>query len=390
MKKVSLLLICLLLILLGGCNFSKENKERQLTIAEVNGERVLKGEMIDVYNRVKPYYGVSEEVEHDPKQSYMVNYVKNLVIEQLIYEKIILQKARDAGLRITEEIIKDAQKEFDNIVADTAAEIKSTKFSFADQEEDFTSEALEHIQGKLTEEGISKDEYIQNIAKDIVVGNFMEIILKNIEASEYDTREYYDEQLKLQKESPEVLEDLEIESFEVELIKPKEVRVKHVFMAIPHEVTEQYENLLAQGKEQEAENLLNYELKSIEPKARKVLKMAHQGEDFEKLISEYGEDPQMDSNEEGYLVRNDGHSISIFQEAAFKLKVGQISNLVKTSYGYHIIKVYEIIPEKTYSFEEKREVLKLIVDEHKKMEEWQRLVNQWEETADIKKYEELY
>ena len=71
--------------------------------------------------------------------------------------------------------------------------------------------------------------------------------------------------------------------------------------------------------------------------AKTVLSKAKSGADFDALVKEYGEDPGMEANPEGYLFTK-GEMVPEFETAAFALKVGKISNLVETTYGYHIIK----------------------------------------------------
>lgn len=73
--------------------------------------------------------------------------------------------------------------------------------------------------------------------------------------------------------------------------------------------------------------------------AEKVLAKAKAGEDFDKLIEEFNDDPG--ATDEGYTFANDGTMVQEFADASFALEVGSISELVETSYGYHIIKRLE-------------------------------------------------
>ncbi len=74
-------------------------------------------------------------------------------------------------------------------------------------------------------------------------------------------------------------------------------------------------------------------------KAEEVLSKVKNGEDFDELIKEYNEDPG--ATDDGYTFAKDGSMVKEFEDASFALKVGGISELVETTYGYHIIKRIE-------------------------------------------------
>ena len=69
--------------------------------------------------------------------------------------------------------------------------------------------------------------------------------------------------------------------------------------------------------------------------AQSVLERAKAGEDFDALVTEFNQDPG--ATEEGYTFTK-GEMVAEFETAAFGLKIGEISDIVETSYGYHIIK----------------------------------------------------
>lgn len=80
-----------------------------------------------------------------------------------------------------------------------------------------------------------------------------------------------------------------------------------------------------------------------EDTAKEVLEKISAGEDFDALIAEYGKDPGMERNKDGYVFTYD-QMIKPFEEASFALSVGEISEPVLGTYGYHIIKK-EALPE---------------------------------------------
>ena len=95
----------------------------------------------------------------------------------------------------------------------------------------------------------------------------------------------------------------------------------------------------------------------ILPTAQEVLAKAQAGENFDELIAAYGEDPGMESEPyktEGYYVCEGLASYEqAFQDGAMALeKVGDISDLVKTSYGYHILQYTGDIAEGTVEMTE--------------------------------------
>lgn len=71
--------------------------------------------------------------------------------------------------------------------------------------------------------------------------------------------------------------------------------------------------------------------------AAAIAEEAKTAEDFYALVEKYGEDPGMMNNPDGYTFTY-GEMVSEFEDTSFALKAGEISEPVKTTYGYHIIK----------------------------------------------------
>jgi peptidyl-prolyl cis-trans isomerase C len=91
----------------------------------------------------------------------------------------------------------------------------------------------------------------------------------------------------------------------------------------------------------------------VKAKAMQVLKELRAGADFSELAKAHSEDPG--SKREGGEIRgwsDKGRFVPPFEEAAYALKPGEISELVRTRFGYHIIKLLEKREARQQTFEE--------------------------------------
>ncbi len=115
------------------------------------------------------------------------------------------------------------------------------------------------------------------------------------------------------------------------------------------------------------------QIAAAEAKANDLLARAKSGEDFTALMNEFSEDPGSKSQPEGYIFTS-GEMVMEFEEATKNLEINGISDLVKTSYGYHIIKRLPLSADaETETYSQLSENLFNIALENalnKKLEEW--------------------
>ncbi|HTD67638.1 MAG TPA: peptidylprolyl isomerase [Candidatus Limnocylindria bacterium] len=100
--------------------------------------------------------------------------------------------------------------------------------------------------------------------------------------------------------------------------------------------------------------------KAKKAKADAVLERVRKGEDFSELVTAFSEDPGVKENKGEYKfarAKDDPRRAMVpeFEAVAFALKTNEISEVVTTSFGYHIIKLHEIIPPRKVPFEEAKE-----------------------------------
>jgi peptidyl-prolyl cis-trans isomerase D len=103
---------------------------------------------------------------------------------------------------------------------------------------------------------------------------------------------------------------------------------------VPNRVHVQHILLMTAGK-------TDAEVQEIKNKAEDVLKQAKKGGKFEDLAKKYTEDPgsKEKGGDLGWIIQ--GQTVKEFEQTAFSLDKGAISNLVRTQYGFHIIKLLE-------------------------------------------------
>jgi len=120
-----------------------------------------------------------------------------------------------------------------------------------------------------------------------------------------------------------------------------------------------------------------------EEEAKKMLERVKKGENFNELALEYSVDPTAKDNKGDLGYFRKGQMVEPFETAAFALKAGEISELVKTDYGYHIIKLED---KKYDKLEEIAAELKISMVDNKKDTVYQELIEEMRTKADIKKY----
>lgn len=123
-----------------------------------------------------------------------------------------------------------------------------------------------------------------------------------------------------------------------------------------------------------------------ETTAKEVRERAANGEDFAALAKEFSEDTGTKENggSVGVTTYDTTKFVQEFTDAFKKLKEGEISDLVKSDYGYHIIKITDY---KEKSFDESKETIKATLENEEKNEVYTTTIEQWKEDLKVKTYE---
>jgi peptidyl-prolyl cis-trans isomerase C len=155
--------------------------------------------------------------------------------------------------------------------------------------------------------GLDKDERIrQQIdynAEEILAQELLRQVAADINITEDELRSYYKVNEK---------------SFSV----PETVKARHILVGTQ-------ENVSAADEE------------TARKKAEGILKRVRSGEDFARLAEEFSDDPdsKKKGGDLGFFGR--GSMVKPFEDAAFSMKPGDVSGIIRTNFGFHIIKVEE-------------------------------------------------
>lgn len=171
---------------------------------------------------------------------------------------------------------------------------------------------------QLKANGMTIDEARKRAYEEQLARRVLEYQTTNgITVSDADAKKFYDD-------NPD--------KFEV----PEEVRVAHILIS----TLQPADPLNPRGQ---PDPLPPDQKKAKEKLARDIKARADKGEDFGKLVKLYSDDPGSKDKGGEYTFPR-GQMVPEFEAAAFSLKTNQISDLVETRYGYHIIKMLEKLP----------------------------------------------
>jgi peptidyl-prolyl cis-trans isomerase C len=184
---------------------------------------------------------------------------------------------------------------------------------------------------QLLATGMSYEQFHTQILEQAIV---KEVIDREIKAKQTIN----DEQIKQYYEANGQLFD-----------QPELVRVSHLLLST-------VDRLTGQPLSQEQQN-------AKREKLAKILERARKGDDFTALVKEFSEDPTVKENNGEYKfarARDQAAQAMVaeFEAAAFSLTPGQISDIVTSAYGLHIIKLHEKIPAQKLPLEKVSEQIR--------------------------------
>jgi parvulin-like peptidyl-prolyl isomerase len=147
----------------------------------------------------------------------------------------------------------------------------------------------------------------------------------------------------LQKNADKLVSDADIEQYYNEHPSDfDEIRVRHILISTqPKEEADDEAGAKDDKDKKPAEKPKTLTKDEARKKAQELLDRIRKGEDFAKLAKENSDDPGSKDKGGEYDFFGRGKMVPEFDKAAFALKPGEVSDLVETQFGYHIIKLEE-------------------------------------------------
>ena len=248
--------------------------------------------------------------------------LKKLAIQQLINKRVILEKYQGLGLSVDPDRVDQ--------------EIEKLKSQYPSPEE---------FDRAMVERGYDNDRLRSEVTQSLQVFKVQEYVMKDVEITEEELKNTYNSNLD-------------------KIAQPESVRARHILIKVEQSATE--------AEKQEA-------LKRI----RAIREELEAGSDFAALAKEKSEGPSAPKGGDlGYFPAE--KMVPSFSKVAFAMEPGEISDVVETQFGYHLIKVEDRKEAWLPTFEEVKEQMRPQLEMQKAQYVFQDYINKIMSEADIK------
>lgn len=352
--KIVLGIIVVVFVFWGVGSYRAQKGNR---VAIVNGQTIALEEYRSAYEQLKEQYRRQFGNALDQKLLKTLG-LKKQALDQLINRRLVLQEANRLNLHITkEELIRAIRtlaafqenghfdpRRYQRLLA---ANRMTPEIFEEKMKDDLLAEKLQgFILGSIK---VSDAEALETfkwreekVSLEYVV--FKPSSYKDVKVTTEEVESYFSENEKAYEIPPkvkagylrfgfkelesqvDVSEDEISQHFEINkktYATPKKVRARHILFKVDPGATQE-------------------ELDEARNKAQLVLEEVKSGADFSKLAQEYSDDPGSKSKggDLGFFAGD--RMVKPFADAAFAMKSGEISELVATRFGWHIIKVEDV------------------------------------------------
>ena len=300
-KNGTRLIVGLLCLIVCGCggqsaqNQATANRSLNQPIATVNGHPIPAKTFEMYLKNGRDALGLDDKSEEGRRK---LDQLREGIVSELIDRSLIRDETERRGLTINPETLTNAERK-------TIAELGG--------DQQYGSYLATH--------GFSRDEYREIIKSEIYGQLLRNELNKGLSVSDADVRKYYSEHQK-----------------DAGFQQPERVTAAHILVAArPALITQR----LQKEKNLSGDALgsaVREEMERLRQRALELRRKAAKGADFAALARESSDDAgTRDRGGDLGAFTRQSHARA-FDEAAFSMKVGQISDVVQTDFGFHVIK----------------------------------------------------
>ena len=355
--KWSLGLVCLAFIIFYIPDFLRTNGADAAsgeTVARVEGQDITANEFRRTYQAQLQAYRSAYGGQMNEQLLKQLG-IEQQILQQMVDERAALAEARRVGIKVSDDEVRQrilsipafqengafiGEQRYQQLLRMQRPPMSSSEF-----EENVRRQlTIQKLRSSLTDWlSVSENELEQEYrrrndkVKLAVVSFTADSFRGQVAANDADIASYFDGH----KEDFKIPEKRKIRYL---LVDVEAMRAKVVVPAA--DIERAYNNSIEQYSTPEQVRASHILLKTegkddaaVKAKAEEVLKQARAGADFAELAKKYSEDEASQKNGGDLDYFGRGRMVPEFDQAAFSLEPGKISDLVKTQYGYHIIKV---------------------------------------------------
>lgn len=318
--------------------------------------------------------------------------LKQQVLQQLIESELLLQAAIDGGLRISDMQLAAEIRAIEAFHKDGA-------FSGEQYQAQLLRAGLVPVEFEAQQRSAMLAQQFYSAVADTAIVSAQDIdqavriqrqqrdvsylvlpvaaFSKDIEVSDQEIAQYYESNTGRFMTPEQVnIEYLELNAAGIaDSIQPDEQELRQAYEESSARFTTEEQRRASHILVQVPEDADEKVLAAAREKSEKLLQRIRAGESFEELAKEFSDD-KVSAAEGGDLnFFGKGVMVPPFEEAVFALEKGQVSDLVRSQFGFHIIKLTDIRPGSKKSFEEVRSELVKQVQNRKAEEEYYALAD---------------
>lgn len=326
-------------------------------------------------------------------ESY-INQFRSDILDRLINDELVSQKAQSLGLRVSDEQIKQTIAQmpefqvagsFDNAMyTSSLARAGYSPSQFAEyMRKEMTRQQLQQA---LRGTGFSLSHQVQQLLS-------LQEQTRDAKIIEIDINKYQDS-ISLTDEEIKSYYESNLSDFDTE----EQVKLAYVtlsvsdlmskFEASDEEIEQSYQDNIAFYTSEEERRISHILIETIngeeeaQQKAEEVIEKLNAGEDFASLAEQYSDDivSAEEGGDLGQIARGDYEGA--IEDAAFALEAqGDVSGIVESEFGLHIIKLTDLSPAVVTPLAEVREELKEEIITNKATDEYFALQNEMSRLA---------